>query len=129
MKYVVTINDKQYDVEVERVSSASRPISRSVQRTSAAPAPAPAPAKTESAPKAASPVSGGKGNIVSPMPGKILEVKISEGSAVKAGQVAFILEAMKMENEIPVPADGTVASISVKKGDMVDTDAVLAVLK
>lgn len=128
MKYVVTINDKQYDVEVERVSSASRPMSRSVQRTSA-PAPAPAPAKTESAPKAASPVSGGKSNIVSPMPGKILEVKISEGSAVKAGQVAFILEAMKMENEIPVPVDGTVASISVKKGDMVDTDAVLAVLK
>lgn len=129
MKYVVTINDKQYDVEVERVSSTSRPMSRSVQRTSAAPAPAPAPAKTESAPKTASPVSGGKGNIVSPMPGKILEVKISEGSAVKAGQVAFILEAMKMENEIPVPVDGTVASISVKKGDMVDTDAVLAVLK
>lgn len=128
MKYVVTINDKQYDVEVERVSSASRPMSRSVQRTSA-PASAPAPAKTESAPKAASPVSGGKSNIVSPMPGKILEVKISEGSAVKAGQVAFILEAMKMENEIPVPVDGTVASISVKKGDMVDTDAVLAVLK
>ncbi len=128
MKYVVTINDKQYDVEVERVSSASRPMSRSVQRTST-PAPAPAPAKTESVPKAASPVSGGKGNIVSPMPGKILEVKISEGSAVKAGQVAFILEAMKMENEIPVPVDGTVASISVKKGDMVDTDAVLAVLK
>lgn len=128
MKYVVTINDKQYDVEVERVSSASRPMSRSVQRTSA-PAPAPAPAKTESAPKSASSVSGGKSNIVSPMPGKILEVKISEGSAVKAGQVAFILEAMKMENEIPVPVDGTVASISVKKGDMVDTDAVLAVLK
>ncbi len=63
------------------------------------------------------------------MPGTILDMKVSVGDKVKAGQILLILEAMKMENEIVAPIDATVASLSVKKGDTVDTDATLVVLK
>lgn len=120
MKYVVTINGKQYDVEVEKVSGGYKPMSMGAKAAPAAPAPA--------APKAA-PVSAGDNTVTSPMPGTILGVKVKEGDAVKAGQLVIILEAMKMENEIVAPADGVVASVAVKEGDTVETDATLVVLK
>ena len=62
------------------------------------------------------------------MPGKILGVKASVGQAVKKGEVLLILEAMKMENEIVAPSDGTVASINVSVGDSVEAGATLATL-
>ena len=62
------------------------------------------------------------------MPGKILDVKASAGQAVKKGDVLLILEAMKMENEVVAPEDGTVASINVASGDSVEAGAVLATL-
>ena len=124
MKYVVTINGKQYDVEVEKVSGGYKPMSMGAKAAPAAPKAAPAPA----APKAA-PVSAGDNTVTSPMPGTILGVKVKEGDAVKAGQLVIILEAMKMENEIVAPADGVVASVAVKEGDTVETDATLVVLK
>lgn len=57
------------------------------------------------------------------MPGNVLEVRVAPGQAVKAGEVLLILEAMKMENEIVAPCDGTVASVEVAKGDTVDVGA------
>jgi biotin carboxyl carrier protein len=62
------------------------------------------------------------------MPGKILSVKASVGQTVKKGDVLLILEAMKMENEVVAPEDGTVASIDVAVGDSVEAGAVLATL-
>lgn len=62
------------------------------------------------------------------MPGNILDVRVAAGTAVKKGQVLLILEAMKMENEISSPVDGTVASITVKKGDSVNSNDLLAVI-
>ena len=62
------------------------------------------------------------------MPGNILDVKVSNGTAVKAGQVLVILEAMKMENEIVAPQDGTVASINVNKGDTVEAGQTIITL-
>ena len=62
------------------------------------------------------------------MPGTILDVKVAPGAAVKAGDVLVILEAMKMENEIVAPQDGTVAAVNVKKGDSVNSGDVLASL-
>lgn len=124
MKYVVTINGKQYDVEVEKVSGGYKPMSMGAKAAPAPAVPTPAPA----APKAA-PVSAGDNTVTSPMPGTILGVKVKEGDAVKAGQLVIILEAMKMENEIVAPADGVVASVAVKEGDTVETDATLVVLK
>ena len=62
------------------------------------------------------------------MPGKILNIKVSEGQAVKFGEVVVIMEAMKMENEIFAPRDGTVAQVVAAKGASVDTGAVILVL-
>lgn len=67
--------------------------------------------------------------IESPMPGKILDVKVTVGAAVKSGDVVLMLEAMKMENEIFAPEAGTVKEVRVNKGDSVDTGAVLIVLE
>jgi len=62
------------------------------------------------------------------MPGKILGVKASQGQAVRRGGVLIRREAMKMENEIVAPSDGTVASINVATGDSVEAGATLATL-
>ena len=62
------------------------------------------------------------------MPGNVLDVKVAVGQAVAAGETVVILEAMKMENEIPAPVAGTVTAILVQKGATVDTDAVLVTL-
>ena len=62
------------------------------------------------------------------MPGKILNVKLQSGAAVKKGDVILVLEAMKMENEIVAPQDGTIASINVAVGDSVEAGSVLATL-
>ena len=62
------------------------------------------------------------------MPGKILKVSASVGQAVKKGDVIFVLEAMKMENDIVAPQDGTIASVDVSAGSSVDTGDVLATL-
>ena len=63
-----------------------------------------------------------------PMPGNILKVSCSQGQAVKAGDILVVLEAMKMENEILAPRDGTVAQVVTTKGAVVDTGAPLVVL-
>lgn len=147
MKYVATINGKKYEVEVEKLEAYKSldrngvaapaapvlPASAPVQRpaapapapVAAAPAPAPAPAAAP-APKAAAPA--GATTVEAPMPGKILNIKVSEGQAVKFGEIVVIMEAMKMETEIVAPADGTVSKILVKAGDSVDTGAALVAL-
>ena len=140
MKYMVTLNGKKYEIEVEEgqaiVNSvttapmagapvaAAPAVAPASVAAPAAPAPAPAPAAAPAAP--AAPADGT--NAVCPMPGTILDVKASVGQAVKAGDVLFILEAMKMENDIVSPADGTVKQILVSKGSTVSTDDVLAVI-
>ena len=66
--------------------------------------------------------------MTSPMPGNIMDVRVQVGQKVKSGDILFILEAMKMENEIMAPKDGVVTSVSVTKGSTVDTGATLVVL-
>lgn len=138
MKYVVTLNGKQYEVEVEKVGGATKslarqPMERGARREATAPVAAPAPTATpvqtkkEEAPKSTS--SGSGVDILSPMPGVILGVKVKVGDTVKFGQTLAILEAMKMENDIPATQDGVVEEIKIKEGDAVETDAVLFVLK
>ena len=122
MKYVATINGKKYEVEVEKLEAY-----KSLDRNGvAAPAPAPAPAAAPAPAPAAAPA--GATTVEAPMPGKILNIKVSEGQAVKFGEVVVIMEAMKMETEIVAPADGTVSKILVKAGDSVDTGAALVAL-
>ncbi len=67
--------------------------------------------------------------VKAPMPGKILEVCVKEGDKVATGDVLFILEAMKMEIEIPAPEGGTVSAIKVSEGAQVETDSDLVVVE
>lgn len=114
--YRITVNGTSYDVTVEELSGGAAPA--------AAPVPAAAPAPSKAAP------AGGAGSIKvsSPMPGKILAVKANVGDSVKKGQVILILEAMKMENEVVAPEDGTIASIDVTVGASVESGDTLATL-
>lgn len=114
----ITVNGQTYDVQVEEVGSSSAPVAAAPVQA-AAPAPAAAPA---------APASAGSVKVESPMPGTIVDIKVSAGQAVKAGDVLIVLEAMKMENEIKAPSDGTVASVNVDKGASVDTGSLLVTL-
>lgn len=139
MKYQVKVDGKIFEVEVEKVgggyqsltpgslnaAGAFQPQAQPVQQQ-AQPAPAPTPAPAPAAPAASG--SGADGEVVSPMPGKILKVIADNGAHVEAGDVILILEAMKMENEIVAPIAGTV-NLSVSVGQTVDTDALLATVK
>lgn len=119
--YTITVNGTAYNVTVEEGTSvASAPVA------AAAPTPAPAPKAAAPAPKA--PASAGSVTVDAPMPGNILDVKIANGASVKKGDVIMVLEAMKMENDIVAPQDGTVASINVNKGDTVEAGQTLATL-
>ena len=106
---------------------AAAPAPAPAPAPAAAPAPAPAPAPA-AAPAPAVAAPAGATTVEAPMPGKILNIKVSEGQAVKFGEVVVIMEAMKMETEIVAPADGTVSKILVKAGDSVDTGAALVAL-
>ena len=113
----ITVNGVSYDVQVEELSEGA------VSAPVAAPAAAPAP---KAAPKATG--AAGATKVTAPMPGTILSVNVSVGQQVADGQAVVVLEAMKMENEIPAPCAGTVASIEVEKGATVETGAVLITL-
>lgn len=130
MKYTATLNGKQYEVELERID-AYEPMPRYGEAPAAAPAPVAAPAAPAPAPAPAAPAAApaaGATTVEAPMPGKILNIKVSAGQAVKFGETVIVMEAMKMETEIVAPADGTVAQILVKAGDAVDTGAALVTL-
>lgn len=109
-KYVVKLNDRVYEVEMGEV-----PNGATVMQT----APAAPAAASNTAPAAAPAASGGQA-VTAPMPGSIIDVKVKVGDVVKRGQVLLVLEAMKMENEIVSPVDGTVLSVNVTKGAMVN---------
>ena len=120
-QYNITVNGTTYSVQVEEVGevASAAPVATPVATPVAAPAPAAAPA-----PKAA-PVAAGANDVTAPMPGTILDIKVSVGQAVKKGDVLCVLEAMKMENDIPAPKDGTVAAIKVSKGASVQAGEAL----
>ena len=132
MRYKVTMNNKVYEVEVEETSAmlvdeyeALAPVAPAAAPVAAAPA-APVAAAPAAAP---APVAAAAGEqVTAPMPGTILKVNVTQGAAVKKGDILVVLEAMKMENEILAPKDGTVAQIAVSKGATVDTGALLAVI-
>ena len=94
----------------------------------AAPAPQPEPEQKAAPAPAAAPAAAGKETVKAPMPGTINAVKVSNGQAVKKGDVLVVLEAMKMENEIMAPCDGTFASVNVSQGATVNTGDVLVSL-
>ncbi len=135
-RYSITVNGNTYDVVVEEVDAQGTapvaipyvsPVATPVATPVSAPS-TPATPAAPVAPKAAAPAQAGATQVTSPMPGTILEIKVSAGQSVKKGDVICVLEAMKMENDIPAPADGVVASINVQKGATVAANDVLATL-
>ncbi len=124
MKYVVSLNGKNYEVEVNECEAVVTNVANAAPVAAAPVAAAPVAA----APAAPVAVSAEGRNVVSPMPGTILDIKVQNGQAVKAGDVMFVLEAMKMENDIVAPADGVVKQVVATKGSTVDTDEILAVI-
>lgn len=110
--YRVNVNGNVYEITLEVIDKADIK----------------APVK-EAAPAPAAPVSQGSQTITAPMPGNILKVNVSNGQAVKKGDVLVILEAMKMENEILAPSDCVVASVNVVPGTTVEAGAVICTLE
>lgn len=135
--YNITVNGQVYQVAVEEVATGSyvapaapvQPVApvpvavaAPVQAAAPAPTPTPAPVPAQAAGTA------GATKVNAPMPGKILDIKVNVGDAVKKGAVLVILEAMKMENEIVAPNDGVIASINVIKNQTVEPGDLIATL-
>lgn len=121
--YTITVNGNVYDVVVEEGASTGAPVAAKAPAAPKAPVAAKAPA---AAPKAA----GGAGSIKveAGAAGKVFKLEKKVGDAVKRGDAVVIIEAMKMEIPVVAPEDGTVASIDVAVGDMIEAGAVLATL-
>ena len=122
-KYNVTVNGVTYEVLVEEVSAAGAVAPAPV----AAPVAAPAPSAAAAPAAAPAPVGAGEA-VKAPMPGTIMKINVAVGDKVKKGDIVCVLEAMKMENEIFAPVDGTITSLPVSKGASVQTDEVLATI-
>ena len=130
MKYKVTLNGRTYEVEVEAGKAMLLDEYEAIVPTAPAAAPvaaAPVAAAPAAAPAAPAVTAAGEA-VTAPMPGTILKVNVTQGQAVKEGDVLCVLEAMKMENEIMAPRAGTVAQVVTSKGSSVDTGATLVVL-
>lgn len=123
--YKVTVNGKVYEVSVEEVGAT---VGFVAPAAPVAPVAVPAPATAAPAPAVAAPVNAEGEKVNSPMPGTILDVKVSVGQEVKKGDVLVVLEAMKMENDIPAPVDGKVVAVSVSKGASVQAGDVIVVI-
>lgn len=136
-RFNISVNGKTYEVEVEEIAeggaipetafTAPVQVVQSVPQVKAEPvkpvqAAQPAPKKV-----GAAPATGGE-TISCPMPGTILAVNVKQGDMVKKGDVLFILEAMKMENEIMAPRDGRIVDVGVTKGSSANTGDMMAVL-
>lgn len=130
-KFKVTVNGKSYEVDVEELGTAApaapvTPAPAPVAATSPAPTPVPAASPaTQAAPKG--PIPDSAVVVKAPMPGKISAIKQESGSVTR-GSVILVLEAMKMQNDIPAPQDGTLTEVRVAVGDNVKTGDVLAVI-
>lgn len=128
-RFNVVVNGVSYDVCVEEATEGMAAVSAPAP----APVAAPAPKKVEApaAPAASASANTGKaGSVVvkAPMPGNIMKINFKVGDSVKRGDVLVVLEAMKMENDICAPEDGTVSSVNVAQGATVSTDEVLVTL-
>ncbi len=119
--YTITVNGNVYDVTVEEGQTSGAASSAAPAVKAAAP---------KAAPKAAAAPSGAQGavKVEAPMQGKILKVSAASGAAVKKGDVLVVLEAMKMENDIYAPQDGTVATVECSVGDSVEIGKVLVTM-
>ena len=114
-------------LEIETAATAA-PAAAAPAPKAEAPKAAPAP-KAEAPKPAAAPVAPAAGvKVVSPLPGSVIKVMVTEGQAVKKGETLLTLESMKMENAVMAEQDGVVKQIAVSAGQNVMQDDLLIVL-
>ena len=118
-KFKISIDGTQYLVEMEEIGAPAGPAPV-VPAAAPAPSPAPAAPAPSPAPAPAAEAPAGAHTQEAPMPGTILDIHVNVGDAVEVNQPVMVLEAMKMESEIVAEQAGTIASINVAKGDMVN---------
>jgi len=133
MKYKVTLNGRTYEVEVEAgkamlLDEYEAIVPSAPAAPVAAPVAAPAAEAAPAAPAAPIAVTGAGDAVNAPMPGTILKVNVTQGQAVKEGDVLCVLEAMKMENDIIAPKSGTITQVVTSKGASVSTGDPLVVI-
>ncbi len=140
-RFRVTVNGQEYEVEVEEQGGSGSQRDATPQVRIAPPAgggapkakrPAPKrPVSDESKPSESAKSEAGSraaGALNAPIPGTIIEVHVTAGQEVKAGDVLLVLEAMKMQNEITAPRDGQIKEIKVAKGASVNTGDLLLII-
>ena len=135
--FTVYVGGEQYQVEVEPLTNGqgARVTSPTVSTVStpaaprpSAPPPAPAPAAPQAVPAAASPEVTEGTVIRAPMPGILLRYAVEVGQEVKEGATVLFLEAMKMENALSSPVDGTIKELRLQPGARVVKNDILAVI-
>lgn len=130
MKYKVTLNNRIYEVVVEKGEAiieaeyeANLPqVTATTQAVSNTQAPAPV-----QQPQPTSTVGGN--TFSSPLPGTIVAVKCEAGKTYKSGDVLFVVESMKMENDVTLDKDATIVSVCVTKGQQIQSGTVLCTIK
>lgn len=137
-KFLITVNGKSYEVEVEEITNGKQSKNISTSKTSVVEQPvqqqafsSPQPTSSISAQPKEPPkkeIQGKEEVVQAPMSGVIVDIKVKEGQAVKNGDLLLVLEAMKMENNILSPCGGVVKNISVTKGENVETDQPMIVI-
>lgn len=114
-KYRIKLNEKIYEVEVELLEESADMSIAPTKEVAKQSNPAPVP-------------TGAGEQVQAPLPGKVLDIRVTPGSQVKKGDILVILEAMKLENEIFSPCDGVVTDVTTTKGSSVTTGECLIVL-
>lgn len=122
---LVTVNGTPYEVGIKDLTAAESPQMMVVNQAPCAAAPSAAP---PARPEAAAETAGGLTTIRAPLPGLIIDVKVSVGDTVKVGDVLLVIETMKMENNISSPAAGTIKEIKISSGDSVSEGVPLIVI-
>ncbi len=129
MIYVVKLNNKEYEVEVEKGQAN---LLKTTEVATQIPAVKNSDVEGQNSKSSAPVITENNSNgkpIKAPMPGTILDVKVSVGTKVEKGQILLILEAMKMENEITALSDGVITQIQVSKGTMVSTNDIMMMIE
>jgi len=122
--YEVEIDGKLYRVTIEEISESQRSEPKEAKQAAQTQSqPQQSQEQTQASPAPAA--SGSGESVTAPMPGNIYKVQAKAGQAVKEGETVVVLEAMKMENEIVAPKDGTISSVNVSEGQSVEADDIL----
>ncbi len=122
-KYLITVNEKQYEVEVAEIKSSANNVNQTLKTAPKLKAPV-----SPSHIKESKPSAGGK-KVTAPMPGSIMKVLVNVGDKVTKGQALLVFEAMKMENDLTAPADGVIAEINAVAGNTMAVGETLIVIE